>query len=89
MAHDTHGSHQTDNKPTTSFQSSFWLVIILAGLFIAAVNFVKIMSKEEAHGSATEQMHNGHSSEGTHHESSKPEDHSTEGAHSEAHNHAH
>lgn len=48
MSHDTHTSHTADNKPTTSFRSAFWLVIILAGVFIAAVNFVKIESNSEA-----------------------------------------
>lgn len=54
MSHDTHTSHDLDNRPTTSFRSAFWLVIILAGLFIAAVNFVKIeSSSDETNNEAT------------------------------------
>ena len=44
-AHDTH--HNKDNKPGSSFTSAFWLIIILAGLFIAAVNFVNVMGHDE------------------------------------------
>ena len=40
MAHDTHG-HPKENKTIISFKNSFWLVIIIVGLFIAALNFVK------------------------------------------------
>lgn len=43
--HDTH--HHTADKPTTSFRSSVWFVIILVGLFVAAVNFVNVMGHDE------------------------------------------
>ncbi len=47
--HDTH--HQPEDKtPTTSFRSSVWLVIILAGLFVAAVNFINVMGHDDAEG---------------------------------------
>lgn len=54
MSHDTHhDAHHhapVDTKPTTSFTASFWFVIILAGLFIAAVNFVGVMSHDSEGG---------------------------------------
>jgi len=63
MSHEAHHEeHQegpeidtTKSKP--AFVASFWFVIILAGLFIAALNFVNVMSAPEeehgAHGGAT------------------------------------
>lgn len=60
MAHDTHQHHSTENKPKTALNSSFWFVLILAGLFIAAVNFINVMSHDdEGHG-------NGHDTHETH-----------------------
>ncbi len=54
MSHETH-HHPVDPRPTkTPFISSFWLVIILVGLFIGAVNFVKVMSHTEGGHGATE-----------------------------------
>lgn len=51
MSHETHHHHPVADKPTTSFKSAFWFVIILAGLFIAAVNFISAMSHDsEGHG---------------------------------------
>lgn len=47
---DTHTAHSGDQKSKTAFVSSFWFVIILVGLFIAAVNFVRIMSSNDEHG---------------------------------------
>lgn len=47
MSHDTHNAHSTENKTIISFKNSFWLVIILVGLFIAALNFIQV---ESAHG---------------------------------------
>lgn len=62
--HDTHHHDTTDTRPTTSFRASFWFVLILAGLFIAAVNFVGVMShdtEEGGHeGTHTEATHGGH-----------------------------
>jgi hypothetical protein len=54
MSHDTHSSHTADKRSIASFRSAFWLIIILAGLFVAAVNFVKVESSEteEGHGTA-------------------------------------
>jgi hypothetical protein len=46
MSHDTHQEHSKENKSVISFKNSFWLVVILAGLFIAAINFVQA----ESHG---------------------------------------
>jgi hypothetical protein len=54
--HDTHHHAPVETRPTTSFKASFWFVLILAGLFIAAVNFVGVMSHdggEEGHGGGT------------------------------------
>ena len=48
-----HDSSHPSNlaKSQTAFRSSFWFVLILAGLFIAALNFVEIMGhSEEGHG---------------------------------------
>ena len=52
MSHDTHHAHGTENKAIISFKNSFWLVIILVGLFVAALNFVQVESagSEEGHG---------------------------------------
>jgi hypothetical protein len=56
MSHETH--HQTDNRPGTSFKSSFWFVIILVGLFIAAVNFVNVMGHDdEGHAAPSHEGH--------------------------------
>lgn len=54
MSHDTHHGHSTENKSIISFKNSFWLVAILVGLFIAALNFVQVESKPEA------EEHHGH-----------------------------
>ena len=60
MAHETH-HHSSDNQPRTAISSSFWFVLILAGLFIAAVNFVRSSSSgHDDHGS-------GHGAAETHH----------------------
>ncbi len=54
MSNETHSeAHHEDHgqveraKSKTSFQSSFWFVIILVGLFIAALNFVNVASHEK------------------------------------------
>jgi len=64
MSHDTHHAHSTENKAIISFKNSFWLVIILVGLFVAALNFIQVEGKgsEEghgAHGAATHEAHGG------------------------------
>lgn len=50
--HDAHAHHApADTRPTSSYRAAYWFVIILAGLFIAAVNFVGVMSHDEGgHG---------------------------------------
>lgn len=54
MAHDTHhdSHHEVTERTqsTTSFGSAFFFVLILAGLFIAAVNFVNVMGQDEEGG---------------------------------------
>ena len=48
MAHETHNdSNSEKSKSIVSFKSSFWLVVILVGLFIAALNFIKVMGNHE------------------------------------------
>jgi len=49
MAHETH-TEGAEKKSVISFRSSFWLVIILALLFIAALNFINVMGKSEGEG---------------------------------------
>lgn len=60
MSHDTHNQPSEIKSSTTSFRSAIWFVILIAGLFIAAVNFVNVMGhSEEGHSGheATEQAH--------------------------------
>lgn len=46
-----HHPHNDSQKSKSSFTASFWLVIILVGLFIAALNFIEVMSHDdEGHG---------------------------------------
>lgn len=55
-AHETHhgdNHHPTEETPATPFRSSFWFVVILAGLFIAAVNFVDVMGHDDGEGHGT------------------------------------
>ena len=49
MSNDTHGQPK-ENKTIISFKNSFWLVVIIVGLFIAALNFIKAESKNEEEG---------------------------------------
>jgi len=62
MSHDTHNGHSTEKKTVLSFRNSFWLIIILVGLFIAALNFVQAESAGEAghEGAKTEESHEMH-----------------------------
>ena len=46
MSHDTHHDTPKENKTIISFKNSFWLVVIIVGLFVAALNFVQA----ESHG---------------------------------------
>lgn len=75
MSHDTHTTgHSTANSSKSSFGASFWLVVILAVLFISAVNFVTVMSHDEGgHGEGhhTEATHDGHDA-GHGHETNAP-----------------
>lgn len=81
MAHETHNdAHSERSKSKVSFQSSFWLVVILVGLFIAALNFINVMGHHEegeGHHEATEQHAGGHeaSKEGEHHGAEATEGH--------------
>ncbi len=55
MAHETHNeTNPAREKTKVSFQSSFWLIIILVGLFIAALNFIPAMSEKEGNGEKKE-----------------------------------
>ena len=62
MSHDTHHGHSKENKTIISFKNSFWLIVILVGLFVAALNFVQAESGgEEGHeGTKTEETHEMH-----------------------------
>ena len=57
MAHGTHnGENAERTKSQVAFFSSFWLIVILVGVFVAALNFINVMGKgEEGHGG-----HEGH-----------------------------
>lgn len=52
MAHEAHHDNHSnaDARPTTSFRSAYWFVIVLVFLFVAAVNFVSVMSNDEEAG---------------------------------------
>ena len=57
MSHEHHDEHHQEGpqidikKSKSAFSASFWFVLILALLFIAALNFVNVMSEpEEGHG---------------------------------------
>lgn len=57
MAHETHNNAPSEqSKSIVSFRSSFWLVVILVGLFISALNFIKVMggAHEGKEGEKTE-----------------------------------
>ncbi len=70
MSHDTHHGQTAENKAKISFGNSFWLVIILVGLFIAALNFVQAESGSEGHEPA---HHEAQHHEATHHEATHHE----------------
>jgi hypothetical protein len=56
MSHDTHQHHPKENKTIISFKNSFWLVVIIVGLFVASLSFIKVESEggEEGKGEAKE-----------------------------------
>src|ERR1043165_4126782 len=65
MSHDTHNAHSTENKTIISFKNSFWLVIILVFLFIAALNFIQVESAgEDEHGGHEATTHETHKATG-------------------------
>lgn len=84
MAHDTHQEHHTSEpenvKVGTSYRSAFWFTIILAGLFIAAVNFVNVMSHDDEGGHDAGHGTEQHAAPGEGHGSEAPQGHSDEGA---------
>lgn len=62
--HNNHGHHHHDaeaDKPVIAFRSAFYFVLILAGLFVCSIAFIKSMSggHEAGHGEhqATEATH--------------------------------
>lgn len=64
--HNNHGHHHHDaeaDKPVIAFRSAFYFVLILAGLFVCSIAFIKSMSggHEAGHGAhqATEAGHGG------------------------------
>ena len=65
MSHDTqhHTNGKTEKSSKISMSASFWFVLILAGLFIAAVNFVNVESHSTAEA-GTEQHQEGTAAEG-------------------------
>lgn len=69
MSHDTHTT-PVDNKPGSSFTSSIWFMLIIAGLFVAAVNFVNVMNHDDGghgeEGHATEHAAPHHSQDASH-----------------------
>jgi hypothetical protein len=71
MSHDTHGASK-ENKTIISFKNAFWLVVIIVGLFIAALSFIKAESggEEEGKGEGKEKTE---MSAGKEHEGEKAE----------------
>ena len=70
-----HNPHNEVAKSKTAFSASFWLVIILVGLFIAALNFISVMSHDDGgHGGAVHETHApaaGHEAAGGHHDATE------------------
>lgn len=67
MSHETSHGHQSERAVSkVSFVSSFWLVVIIAGLFVAALNFIQSFSSGHEEGHATHEMHSTKGHEGTH-----------------------
>jgi hypothetical protein len=54
MSDSTNHGNSKENKTIISFKNSFWLVIIVVGLFVAALNFIQAESGGEAKGEAKE-----------------------------------
>lgn len=90
MSHEAH-HEEPKNKPQAAGKTSFWFVLILICLFVAAVNFVNIMGNDSEEGHegaehATEQMH---STEHAAHSEATTEESSENAAPSEEHEAAH
>lgn len=101
MSHDTHDAHghhhePANDKPVVEFKSAFYFVLILAGLFIASIGFVKSMSHtddgHDAHGAQHTEAtgHNEHAdtTQEEHHNTNAPaatEDHKNTTAPAEHH----
>ncbi len=84
MSNDTHQDQPNENKTIISFKNSFWLVIIIVGLFVAALNFIQAESKgEEGEGKEKTEM-----KDKSAHESEKSEKKAEEPKHEEAAPHA-
>lgn len=68
MSHEehTHDSHSAPKKAPLS--AAFWFVLLLVCLFIAAVNFVNVMSEGHEGGEATETHEMMGAKEATHEE---------------------
>jgi hypothetical protein len=47
MSHDTGHGHSKEVKSIISFKNSFWLVVIILGVFVAALNFIQAEGKGE------------------------------------------
>jgi hypothetical protein len=60
MSHDIHNTQHDQSKEqkvsVVSFKNSFWLIIIIVGLFIAALNFIKAESGGEEGGKDSTEM---------------------------------
>lgn len=89
MSHDTHKAD--DNKPGSSLTSAVWFMIILAFLYISAVNFIDVMSHDDG-GHVTEAHGTEHAAPAPHgeeaHDTHAPADHGHEAdehGHDEAH----
>jgi hypothetical protein len=83
MSHEHHDEHHQEGpqidikKSKSAFSASFWFVLIIALVFIAALNFVNVMSQpEEGHGG-----HEAHSEVPSHGHSGPGE---MEGGHADA-----
>lgn len=88
MAHEAHHDNHahTEAKPTTSFRSAYWFVIILVFLFVASVNFVSVMGHDEEAGHGGEhhtEAAAGHGHEATTHDAAAApaEHHSADSTH--------
>jgi hypothetical protein len=82
--HHAHGHEDVAKQTTISFRNSFWLIIIIVGLFIAALNFIKAESGEtEDHAPTREIMEtgSGHTGKGAENKEMQAEHEATEEAH--------